>query len=134
MSEDRIVDGQSALPEILVEGIAAPERNLVVAVDRFTPGELSPCPGPSSSFEGISSELRVTALLRINQRGFREQVQRPVLSDAVVSQQLLEMLLGVIYSLRVKDALQHVSALVYAGAGIGAVFAGDWITLYGYTQ
>lgn len=38
--------------------------------------------------------------------------------------------LGVIYSLHVKDTLQQVAALAYAGAAIGAVFAGDLITLF----
>ena len=42
----------------------------------------------------------------------------------------LAMLLGVIFSLHVQDRLQHVSALVYAGSALGAVFAGDLITLF----
>lgn len=37
---------------------------------------------------------------------------------------------GVLYALHVKDTFQHVSALLYAGAGIGAVFAGDLVTLF----
>jgi multicomponent Na+:H+ antiporter subunit D len=43
-------------------------------------------------------------------------------------------LLGVIYALHVKDTLQQVAALVYAGAAIGAVFAGDLITLFVYWE
>jgi multicomponent Na+:H+ antiporter subunit D len=35
-----------------------------------------------------------------------------------------------IYSLHVKSATQHTSALMYAGAAIMAVFAGDFITLF----
>jgi multicomponent Na+:H+ antiporter subunit D len=43
-------------------------------------------------------------------------------------------LLSVVYSLHVDDDLQHVAALVYAGAAIGAVFAGDLITLFVYWE
>ena len=39
-------------------------------------------------------------------------------------------LLSVIYSLHVDDAKQMASGTIYAGAGIGAVFAGDLITLF----
>ena len=38
--------------------------------------------------------------------------------------------LGVIYALHVDDTLQHVAALIYAGAAIGAALAGDLITLF----
>ncbi len=38
--------------------------------------------------------------------------------------------LGVLYSLHVKDTLQQVSTLVYAGAAIAALLAGDLITLF----
>lgn len=38
--------------------------------------------------------------------------------------------LGVLYALHVKDTGQHLAALIYAGAGVGAVFAGDLITLF----
>jgi multicomponent Na+:H+ antiporter subunit D len=39
-------------------------------------------------------------------------------------------LLSVIYSLHVKDRVQHLAALMYAGSAIGAVHAGDLITLF----
>ena len=42
----------------------------------------------------------------------------------------LAALIGVIFSLHVKDTIQHVSALTYAASALGAVFAGDWITLF----
>jgi multicomponent Na+:H+ antiporter subunit D len=42
--------------------------------------------------------------------------------------------LSVIYALHVEDALQHLSGIVYAGAAIGAVFAGDLITLFVYWE
>jgi len=38
--------------------------------------------------------------------------------------------LGVLYALHVKDAMQQIAALVYAGSAISAVFAGDLITLF----
>jgi len=42
----------------------------------------------------------------------------------------LAALIGVIFSLHVKDTMQHVSGLVYAGSALGAVFAGDMVTLF----
>jgi multicomponent Na+:H+ antiporter subunit D len=42
--------------------------------------------------------------------------------------------LTVIYAAHVKDSAQHVAGLVYAGAGIAAVFAGDLITLFIYWE
>lgn len=39
-------------------------------------------------------------------------------------------LIGIIYSLHLRDTLQHVSAMLYAGSGLGAVFAGDLLTLF----
>lgn len=38
--------------------------------------------------------------------------------------------LGVLYAWHVEDTLQHVAGLVYAGAAIAAVFAGDLISLF----
>lgn len=38
--------------------------------------------------------------------------------------------LGVLYSLHLRDTLQQVSAMLYAGSALGAVFAGDFITLF----
>jgi multicomponent Na+:H+ antiporter subunit D len=42
---------------------------------------------------------------------------------------LIAAMLGVIYALHVQDTLQHVAALVYAGSALGAIFAGDLVTL-----
>lgn len=42
----------------------------------------------------------------------------------------LAAFIGVIYSLKLKDTVQHVAALAYAACAIGTVFAGDWITLF----
>jgi len=39
-------------------------------------------------------------------------------------------LLGMVYSLHVDDAAQHVAALTYAGAALGAAFAGDFLSLF----
>ncbi|MEQ8824780.1 MAG: Na(+)/H(+) antiporter subunit D [Filomicrobium sp.] len=43
---------------------------------------------------------------------------------------LIATLLGVIYALHVADWVQHAAGLVYAGSAIGAVFAGDFVTLF----
>jgi multicomponent Na+:H+ antiporter subunit D len=43
---------------------------------------------------------------------------------------LIAAFLNVIYGLHERDAMQEVSALVYAGAAIGAVFVGDLISLF----
>lgn len=42
----------------------------------------------------------------------------------------LVCLVGMIYSLHVNDDAQHVAALTYAGAALGAVFAGDFLSLF----
>ena len=42
--------------------------------------------------------------------------------------------LGALYALHVKDTMQHVAALVYAGAALGAIFAGDLITVFVYWE
>ncbi len=47
---------------------------------------------------------------------------------------MIAALLSVIYALHVEDTVQHVSGLVYAGSAIGAVFAGDLITLFIYWE
>jgi len=38
--------------------------------------------------------------------------------------------IGIVYSLHVKDTMQQVAAMMYAGSGLGAVFAGDLLTLF----
>jgi len=43
---------------------------------------------------------------------------------------LIAALLGSIYSLHVRDTLQPAAGLAYAGAALGAVFAGDLLTLF----
>lgn len=42
----------------------------------------------------------------------------------------LVALIGLVYSLHVDDDAQHVAALTYAGAALGAVFAGDFLSLF----
>ena len=42
----------------------------------------------------------------------------------------LAAFIGVLYAWHVRDATQQVSALLYAGSALGAVFAGDLITLF----
>ena len=39
-------------------------------------------------------------------------------------------LIGIVYALHVRDTVQQVSALLYAGSAIGAVFAGDLLTFF----
>jgi multicomponent Na+:H+ antiporter subunit D len=46
----------------------------------------------------------------------------------------IALFLGAIFSLHVEDATQHVAALVYGGAAMGAVFAGDLLTLFVYWE
>jgi len=38
--------------------------------------------------------------------------------------------IAIIYSLHVKDTVQQVAAMLYAGSGLGAVFAGDLLSLF----
>ena len=38
--------------------------------------------------------------------------------------------LGVLFALKVKDDLQHVAAIIYVGATLGVVLAGDFLSLY----
>jgi len=38
--------------------------------------------------------------------------------------------LGILFALKVKDDLQHVSALMYAGGALGVAFSGDLVSLY----
>ena len=38
--------------------------------------------------------------------------------------------IGMLYALHVKDACQHTAAFIYAGSALGAVFAGDLLTLF----
>lgn len=42
----------------------------------------------------------------------------------------LAAFLGIVFSLHVDDRVQHVSGLLYAGSALGAVFAGDLLTLF----
>ena len=46
----------------------------------------------------------------------------------------IALLINVIFSLHVRDTTQHVVGLIYAGSAIGAVFAGDLITLFVYWE
>jgi multicomponent Na+:H+ antiporter subunit D len=47
---------------------------------------------------------------------------------------LIAGMLAAIYSWHVRDNLQHVAALIYAGGGIGATLAGDLVTLLLYWE
>lgn len=47
---------------------------------------------------------------------------------------LIAAFLNAIYALHVEDTVQHVAGLVYAGSALGAVFAGDLLTLFVYWE
>ena len=47
---------------------------------------------------------------------------------------IIAAFLSVIYAMHVRDTIQHVAGLVYAGSAIGAVLAGDLITLFVYWE
>lgn len=42
----------------------------------------------------------------------------------------LAAFLGILFALHVKDRIQHTAAMIYAGSALGAVFAGDMLTLF----
>jgi len=42
----------------------------------------------------------------------------------------LAAFLGIVYALHVRDRIEQVAAIIYAGSALGAVFAGDLITLF----
>ncbi len=42
----------------------------------------------------------------------------------------LAAFLGIVFALHLRDTVQHVAGLLYAGGAIGAVFAGDLLTLF----
>ncbi len=42
--------------------------------------------------------------------------------------------MAIIFSLHIRDTYQHVSGLIYAGSALGAVFAGDYITLFAFLE
>ncbi len=46
----------------------------------------------------------------------------------------LASFLGNLYALHVKDSIQQIAALAYVGSAIGAVFAGDLVTLFIYWE
>ena len=47
---------------------------------------------------------------------------------------LIATLICVVYALHLRDTVQHVAALIYAGSAIGAIFAGDLATLFIYWE
>jgi multicomponent Na+:H+ antiporter subunit D len=46
----------------------------------------------------------------------------------------LAAFIGIVFSLHVQDRIQHVSTLVYAGSALGAVLAGDLISVFVYWE
>ncbi|MDH3579134.1 MAG: Na(+)/H(+) antiporter subunit D [Hyphomicrobiales bacterium] len=47
---------------------------------------------------------------------------------------LIATFVSVIYSLHVRDVVQQTASLIYAGSAVGAVFAGDLVTLFVYWE
>jgi multicomponent Na+:H+ antiporter subunit D len=47
---------------------------------------------------------------------------------------LIAAFIGAIYAWHLRDTMQHVAGLIYAGGAIGAVFAGDLISLFIYWE
>jgi multicomponent Na+:H+ antiporter subunit D len=47
---------------------------------------------------------------------------------------LIATFLAAIYALHLRDTVQHVAGLIYAGGALGAVFAGDLVTLFIYWE
>jgi multicomponent Na+:H+ antiporter subunit D len=43
---------------------------------------------------------------------------------------LVATFIGMVYALHLRDAVQHVAGLLYAGSAVGAVFAGDLVVLF----
>lgn len=43
---------------------------------------------------------------------------------------LIAAILGVVYSMKVKENLQHVAAMVYAGSAVGVTFSADFFSFY----
>ena len=46
----------------------------------------------------------------------------------------LAAFLSAVYAVHVRDTVQHVAAMIYVGSAVGAVFAGDLITLFVYWE
>src|SRR5690606_4727527 len=47
---------------------------------------------------------------------------------------LIAIFLGTVFALHVRENVQHVAALIYAGSAAGAVFAGDLVSLFVYWE
>jgi multicomponent Na+:H+ antiporter subunit D len=47
---------------------------------------------------------------------------------------LIASFLSVVYSLHIKKSLEAVAGVIYAGAGVGAVLAGDYLTLFVFCE
>ncbi|MGZ8442998.1 MAG: Na(+)/H(+) antiporter subunit D [Candidatus Binatia bacterium] len=80
---------------------------------------------------GLLTQLSASAVLTwplLNYELLISRVDRLSLAFGYVF--TLAAFLGAIYGFHLRDLGQQVAALLYAGAGLGVVFAGDWLTLY----
>lgn len=74
-------------------------------------------------------------LLQVGFFGFELELMRvDRLARAFALVFTLAALMGNLYAWHVRDTVQQVAALLYAGSAIGAVFAGDLITLFIYWE
>ncbi len=74
-------------------------------------------------------------LLQVDFFGFTLELMRvDKLSRAFALIFTLAAFLGNLYAWHIRDTIQQVAGLIYAGSAIGAVFAGDLITLFFYWE
>ncbi len=59
-------------------------------------------------------------------------VDRPVLSFGYIFH--IAAILAALYALHVRNTVEHLTAMLYVGSAIGAVFAGDLVTLFVYWE
>ena len=82
--------------------------------------------------ERYGAKKRESWLMRFHTQtaGVSLTAQQPLNNVVRVSLQALAAVLGGIYSMHRRDRLQDAAGLVYAGAALGAIFAGDLFRMY----
>ena len=118
----------------LPPGTLQPSAHCCWPLPKVAYREQSPCSCPSSAFYTYFN-LRWGTSVTL---GLFSYELTPIRIDrlALVWGYIFHLaaFLSALYALHVKDALQHVSGAIYAGTAIGAVFAGDLITLFVYWE
>lgn len=111
--------GALLLPLLPRAGFLRPALSLVVPIiAAAVVWELEPGSGGNAQLLGLPLEMM--------------RVDKLAIIFALVF--CLAAFLGNLYAWHVKDTIQQVAALAYAGSAIGAVFAGDLITLFIYWE